>query len=328
MTKAWQKIVLWLTVSFLLCFLGIGYAQVSDFLNIQGVSNTTPPASVFITDAVPSGTGVTVNGYTGCILNSKADLSGASTVTVNVTVYNNSDVVYGYNVMKYVEGEGTYDNPDILVSTTMQKKHKDWKIEPSGYLTFPVTFSFKNGSASNKLLNSVIEFEFLPFDEIPVEDDETTVSNAMDRFEEILNTPAEHEQLNNYMDNVPNNDRNSSYISNVPGANATDISSIESLFAGNLHININGQQTNVKIMIKEENITNSYSGNEMVIYMTTDPLDTRWSTAIVYRCVFVNDNGVWKRMNDIAQGTANVCDYSSGMRWGTGSFNTDSWKAS
>ncbi len=328
MLKNWHKVIIAVSFSFLLCFFSIGYAQVTDILDIQGVSNIEPKIGVFITDTSVAD-GVTVKGFTDCVLSSTTDLNGRTEATVNVTVYNNSSVVYGYNVMKYVVDEGSYDNDQISVSTKMEKKHPDWTVQPNGYLTFPVTFTFiKGANTQNTVLNSVIEFEFLPYDEIPVEDDETTVNNAMDRFEEILNTPEEHELLDNYMDNIPSNDRNSTYISNVPGANSTDIASIESLFVGNLHININGVQTDVKIMIKEENITNSYQGNEMVIYMTTDPLDTRWATAIVYRCVFVNDNGVWKRMNDITQGKANVCDYSSGMRWGTGSFNTDSWKAS
>ncbi len=325
MIKLRYKIILWVTVFFLFCFLSLGYAQVSDTLNIQGISNTDPQRGVFITQ-VTGGTNFTVNRFIGTILNSTADLSSAATQTITVTVFNNSDTVYGYNVMTYIEGEGTYDNTNVEVSTTMKKKHPDWKIEPQGTLSFPVTFSY-NGKGTTALLNSVIEFEFLPYDEIPDQNDQSTVHNAMDRFHQILNTPEEYEALTNYMENVPGNDRNSSYISNVSGANSADIAAVEELFPGNLHININGEQTNVKIMIKKENITNSYSGDEMVIYMTTNPLTSLFGTAVVYRCVYVNDNGNWRQFSDIAPGTASICNYSTGF-WGTGSFNTDSWKAS
>lgn len=327
MLNKWQKAIIFIMVPFLLLFLSVGYAEVTDILSIQGVGEMSPPLKVYIID-VSDANGITVNGFGDCVLNSKVDLSVSQEVTVNVKVYNNTTTVYGYNVMKYVEGEETYDNTEIQVSTTMQKKHEDWKVEPYQTLTFPVTFKYaKDATKNNSVLNSVIEFEFLPFDEIPVEDDETTVSNAMDRFEDILNSPEEKVKLDGYMDNVPSNDRNSSYISNVPGANETDKNSIEELFEGSLHVNINGETANVKIMIKEENVINSYSGNEMVIYMTTDPLDKMFATAIVYRCVFVNDNGVWKRSGDMVQGTASVCNYTTGL-WGTGSFNTDRWKAS
>ena len=152
--------------------------------------------------------------------------------------------------MKYVVGSETYDNENIEITTEMKQKSEDWKVEPKGYLTFPVTFTFKKGADTSKtVLNSVVEFEFLPFDEIPDNVEETTVSNAMDRFEQILNTPEEYTQLMNYMNDPPNNDRNTTYISNVNGANETDKQSIEGLFSGNLHININGERTAVLIII-------------------------------------------------------------------------------
>lgn len=322
------KIIMCVTVAFLFAFISIGYAQLTDILDIQGTADTRAQQGVFIVD-VTSATGFSDNQYVGSILNSTADLSGKSEITVEVTVYNNSDVEYGFNVMKYVIGADTYDNENIVITTTMQKKSKDWVVKPNGYLTFPITYSFAKGAdTSNPVLNSVVEYEFLPFSEIPDNEDQTTVANAMERFRQILNTPDEKALLDGYMDNPPNNDRNTTYISNVPGANSTDIASIEGLFEGNLHININGEQANVKIMIKEQNASSAYSGNEMVIYMTTDPLDTRWATAVVYRCVFANNNGEWIQVGEMQTGTANVCDYSTGFRWGTGSFNTDSWKAS
>ena len=315
MTGFWKKSVVFAVALFLFCSLCVGYAQVSDLLDVSGTANIPPQPGVFITQ-VSAADGVTVNGYVGSALNSVVSLSGVTSRTVNVTVYNNSDVVYGYNITKYVVGSETYDNENIQVTTTMEKKDPDWTVQPHGYLTFPVTFAFvKGASTANPVLNSVVEFEFLPYDEIPDNDDETTVSNAMDRFREILNSEEEHAQLQDYMDNPPAYDRNSSYISNVPGAKDQDINAIEGLFSGNLHININGEQTDVKIMIKEQNASNNYSGNEMVIYMTTNPLNKRGS-AVVYRCVFANDNGTWIQVGDMQAGTATVCDYSWGSSWG------------
>ena len=166
------------------------------------------------------------------------------------------------------------------------------------------------------------------FDEIPDNQEETTVVNAMDRFEVILNDQVEHGKLEAYMDDTESGDRYSnSYISNVPGASDVDKAAIEELFAGNLHIMLDGQQTDVKILVKEQPISNSYSGDEMVIYMTTDSLTQRFRRAVVYRCIYANNNGTWIRISEIQEGTAPICDYSTGFTLGTGSFNTDEWKA-
>ena len=326
MTGFLKKIAVWVLIPFLFCTLCIGYAQLSDTLNIQGVVEHRPPAGVFITDVSP-GSGVTVNHHTGTIVNSTANLSGTTQVTMEVTVYNNSSVVYGYNLLKYVVGDATYDNENIQVTTTMEKKDENWTVQPYSYLTFPVTFSYvKNASTANSVLNSVIEFEFLPWDEIPDKEDETTVSNAMDRFDQVLNSAEEKALLDNYMDNPPSN-RNSSYISNVPDAAKSDIAVIEELFSGNLHVSLDGQQVDVKILIKDENVTNSYNGNEMTIYMTTDPLTRILGTAVVYRCVFAYQDGTWIRISEMTAGKARICGYD-GSIFGTGSFNTDKWEAS
>ncbi len=327
MNSKFSKFILWSALILFVCSISIGYANVTDMLNIQGTSEYTPPEGVFITE-IQTVDGITINSFKGTVINSKADLGRVTSKTINVIVYNNSNVVYGYNVMKYAVGAGTYDNENIEITTAMKQKDENWKVEPYGYLTFPVTFSFKDGSdTSNAILNSIVEFEFLPFNEIPDNVEETTVSNAMDRFEQILNTPEEKARLDAYMENT-GNDRNTSYISNVSGANSNDKAAIEELFSGNLHMNINGERHDVKIMIKREDVNGSYNGDEMVIYMTTNSLTSFFGKAVVYRCIYINDNGTWRRQGDMVEGTANICDYTTGSRFGTGSFNTDSWKAS
>ena len=194
---------------------------------------------------------------------------------------------------------------------------------------YEITFKFADGvtNFSNATLNSVLNFVFKPFDEISPEHITTPVDGALEAFRKILNTPEEYDELMDYMNNPPGWDRNSSYISNVRDANDTDKEAIEKMFSGNLHTNINGEDHDVKIMIKRENVTSSYSGDEMTIYMTTNPLTSR-GKAVVYRCVFVNDNGVWKRNGVMTEGTATICDYTFGSSLGTGSFNTNTWKAS
>ena len=77
MTDVWKKIAAWVAVSFLFCFLCVGYAQVTDILNIVGTAEVTPPASVFITD-VRAVSGVAVHAYSGTVVTSTANLSSGS----------------------------------------------------------------------------------------------------------------------------------------------------------------------------------------------------------------------------------------------------------
>jgi len=329
--KKSTKIVVCVVFSFLFCFLCIGYANLNDSLYAEGDVDIARQNGVYIFDVkVLNDANATANHYIGTVLNSTVTLpaSADASVTMEITVYNNSSEAYGYNVMKYAVGESTYDNENIHISTTIQKQHPDWKLEPQAYMTFPITFSYAEGADLTKnTLNSIVDFEFLPFEEIPENEDQTTVQNAMDRFGEILNSPTEYQTLTDQLDNSWASGRfwDTSYTSNVAGAHTNDKSVLDTLFAGNLNININGNNSEVKILIKRENVNNSYAGDEMTIYMTTDPLDTRGATAIVYRCIFVNENGTWKQLNDMVEGTAPVTNYNGFS--GTGSFNTDRWSA-
>ena len=126
---------------------------------------------------------------------------------------------------------------------------------------------------------------------------------------------------------------------------------VETLFAGQLTMMVNGKPQKAWVIIKHENLDNNektgddyklvynqygevtHRGCEMTLYMTVDPLDQRNGWAPVYATVFTCDrddagNKVsdWYRVGDSYYGQANIVGYR-GESVGTGSFVTDNWKS-
>ena len=100
-----------------------------------------------------------------------------------------------------------------------------------------------------------------------------------------------------------------------------------------MEININGKNESVTILIKREDVdgkssTGDENGNEMTVYMTTDPLTSMFGSAVVYAGVYTKAtaNSEWTLIGQMYEGTCSIKSYS-GMIWGTGSFDTDTWKS-
>lgn len=325
------KILIGVAFVLFFCMTGIGYAQLTTSLTVDGSASVEAPEAVYITNAaVKSGTDSTVHSYVDTVLKSTVNLSGSGTATVSVTVFNNTPYGYVYNGPKYVEGPDTYDNTAI---TFKEGITKGYELASGERVTFDVTFSYKSGAVANTVLNSAINFEFVPADEfIP----EIAVKGALAKFEQILNTPADYETLTEQMSDYSNNNRaNSSYVGNVVGAASEDTATLNALFTedgeNHLVLTIGGKDTNVTAMIKNENL-DGVVGNEMTIYMTAEELGFRWyqsATVTVYAAVFrKNDEGKWVQYTELMTGTASANAYSGGYLSTKDSFNTDTWKSS
>ena len=281
---------------------------------------------------------IEIVGYNGTYLNSVATLNKTKSTytTATITVYNNALETYAFNAVKYHTDK--YSNVDIVYELPVLK-HGD-QVAPGGTLEFEVVFEYKPGvNPSNYVLTSLLNFEFTPLDELP-EEEVIAVSGALGQFQNILNNvTAENSlsQLLTQMDKADANDRHDgSYIGNVGGASASDVKLLEDLFQGNLTININGQDTEVTILIKRENIdgdmtTGDSTGREMTIYLTTDTLEQKGSffnpsSAIVYAAVFTSDDEGedWYQVGTMFEGEATIKQYNG---WpGSGSFDTDTWE--
>lgn len=339
--KMWLKALLGIILSFMCLFTCVGYAQLNDELQIEGTASADMPEGLFITSVIPlgsNGANGTVNSFTTTVVNSITNLGSNKngSVTYTITVFNNTDIVYGYNGMIYTTGETTYDNTNIKTIANIERR---MAVSPGQYISFDVTVSYKNTSSiSNTVLNSIVTYEFLPLDKIPENEDEIAVNGVLDQFKDILNNdvvnyPMSYQTLVNQMNDYDANDRHdASYIGNVKGASQNDTNLLNELFAGTLSLNINGVETPVTVMIKSENADgNTANGNEMVIYMTTDDLQSSggWfssSTAPVYTAVFIsNASSEWNQIGDLYLGNATIKQYNG---WpGSGSFDTDTWAA-
>ncbi len=344
--KLWLKIICGIALSCMCLFACIGYAGFTSNMTMLGTATSEPPEGVFITNITSVGTNnatAVVNGYSMTVVNSTVNLGNNtnSTLTLTITVFNNTTVDHGYNAMIYTVGETTYDNETIVVEPQIERRTV---VEAQDYLTFDVIVSFKSGvSITNRQLNSVITYEFLPLDEIPEDEDEIAVSGVLGQFKNILNNnvvgnPNSYGQLITQMDDYNANDRhNDSYIGNVDGASGEDVTILGELFQGQLSLNINGTDTPVTLMIKEKDVDgNSVNGDEMTIYMTTDDLQKQnsgWFSqpeyapvyAAVFRKVTLEDGTTtWEQIGDMYLGSADIKRYN-GMP-GDGSFDTDNWR--
>ena len=352
--KKWITVlIIALASSLAFGFMCIGYAKVSRDLHIEGQVDHVPPEAVFIIDAKAPAEG-SVGGYVMSTLSSSVTLgaSGNSTARFEVTVYNNTSETYGYNATKHPTGEDTYTNPDISYRLIKADSGEELAfrtpVNSKSHLTFYVEFFYKDGAVpSVRELSSVLFFEFLPMTELPEDEEEVAVRGALDKFKEILNTPAQYATLTGAMDgHSAGNQR--TYIGNVVGAEGGDSATVEALFQGELTLNINGEDKPMTTLIKRENIDGSsrtgdtydrYSwwsvdGCEMVLYMTdVDLTGISYNTRVtVYAAVFTcqqdssgNPTGQWYQIGELFKGTAPVVKYEGGS--GTGSFNTDSWRS-
>ena len=172
------------------------------------------------------------------------------------------------------------------------------------------------------------------------------------KFLNILNTTSTYQQLIDVLDDKFDGSQQwtSNYVGNVGNAVDNDMMTVETLFAGQLTMIINGQTQKAWVIIKHEDIDgnpmtgddytlnytwgeHTHVGCEMTLYMTVDELDTRNGWAPVYATVFTCDRdangnivGGWYKVGDTYEGEANIVGYR-GESGGTGSFVTDNWNS-
>ena len=277
--------------------------------------------------------------------NMSADLkltsAAASSVSVDVTFYNSTDVVYYYNETQTVSSNNT--NIGYQVTGIAQKD----PVDPKSYKTLTVTFSHE-GNPGNTALLSELHFNFVvDKDSIGV----VVAQTAVDRFRDILNdvvAPDSYETLETAMNNRGGSYNKASavtYIGNVVGSSSTDSAVIESLFTTEfltMDLDGDGKAEPITMMIKRENLdgnvdtgasytyvnrNNSYTvpGVEMTIYITSqNPSSSR--TITVYAAAFTIPEGgdEWVELVPLTKGTATSNNYNG--FGASNSFNTDTWR--
>lgn len=342
--KKWAKALTLTVFSLSFCFLCIGYAALTDTLQITADAYLDVQSGVFISSAeeVASSLGnVTQIRYTGANLYSTVELNsfGSATATVKVTVYNNTDYPYVFQKIKYMPEN--YDNANIVFSLPVLKAGDT--VESGSSLTFDLVFSYKDGRASaQRVLNSVLNFEFVPPEEyIP----EIAVKGALAKFEQILNDSngesGAYDRLLAQMTAGSDERADASYIGNVTGATPEDTLILNGLFSdedgtNHLKLDIGNVETDVTAIIKREDLDGD-GVPEMSIYMTPDTITGRTGMfnntsnvqVTVYAAAYKKQGDAWVQMGELYMGKAYTAKYNGSMFFAQcDSFNTDTWISS
>lgn len=148
-------------------FLSIGYATFEAItLDINGKVTAVPQSDIYISNAEYSANinadteNSLIHQYYQTTLYSTVFLknSANSSITYNITMYNNSDAPYTFNSVQY--NEEFYDNPNIVFELEGLKKGDI--ILSKQQLTFSIKFHYKDNLAlNNSILNSYLNFKFV-----------------------------------------------------------------------------------------------------------------------------------------------------------------------
>lgn len=364
MTKR-MNVILCIALSFMVLFTSIGYASLTDNLKILGSAEISFPEGLFITNIERVGNASGLDIYTAeylpysttvdCTLSKSADRTGGS-ITYEITVLNNTKYEYAYRGLYY---QSSVNNNSYVSTTNNNKKigvvisFPNGKIvAPGDTLTFNVTYTLGSDRSTFPAKNSyrtMLNYQF----GINVESEEAAIDAIHNKFLNILNSSVTYEELITKIDDKYDgyNEWTSNYIGNVSDAVDADSMTVETLFAGQLNMVINGQTKPATVLIKHENLDNNTKtgddyvaehsnggvfrgyGCEMTLYLTTDPLTQSNGQAPVYVTVFTCDRdengnivGNWYKIGDTYIGKAPIVGYK-GEAGGTGSFITDNWVA-
>lgn len=357
--KNWMKIVLGVALSFMVLFIGVGYAALTDHLTIFGKAEITIPEGLFIIamdresysnldvcnhSFLPYSTVADVQ-----LSNSKRNTAGS--VRYKVTVFNNTKRTYAYRDEYYQDDLSGYHNnlisdnggnSNIRITTEFPNGNK---VEPGETLEFYVTYTLGGSLSRNTTYKTKVNYQF----GINVDSIEEAKEAVFEKFLNILNSPSTYKTLYERIDDKFNGQEwSSNFIGNVTASYSEDSATVEELFAGQLNLTIGNESQRVTVLIKHENVDNrrdtgddytavngnqSFSGYgcEFTLYMTTSALNNRNEKPPIYAAVFTCDRnadgscGSWYMVGEPYYGTAQIVGYEGGET--TGSFDTGTWRS-
>lgn len=154
--------------SFFMC---IGYASVNSItLNLNAIGNVSTPKKLFIADVIvnENNQNSIVNLYDETFLDAKIELlDSESTVTLSITIKNNTNYDYSFVQVDYIFGNNTYDNENVifdLIGLT-----KDDIIKSKESLTFDLVFKYDDLlNITSNILNCKLNFNFKNISGMPL----------------------------------------------------------------------------------------------------------------------------------------------------------------
>ena len=266
----------------------------------------------------------------------------SSTVVVEVTFYNNTEVSYYYNKTETISS----NNDSISYSVTGIEQKEE--VPSKTFKTLKVTFEFDSNNTSNTSLLSELHFNFV-VDKSSI--GTIVAQTAVGRFADILNNVVaddSYQTLEDAMNNRGGSFNKGSavtYIGNVSGAANADSQMIMLLFTEEflaMDLDGDGESEPITLMIKRENLDGDAStgasytytswgreytvnGVEMTIYITSEGFDS--NTLVVYAATFTKmyNETKWVQIVPLTKGTATANNYNG--YGAANSFNTDTWKS-
>lgn len=357
--KPWIKVTVGIMLSFMILFVGVGYAALSDTLAVKGSVEIEVPQGLFIIDVKQkSATNTDYHTFSHVThtttLNSIVSRkSGTGTVVYEITVLNNTQYEYAYRGLYYTT---SYKNNSYVSEKSANNKlsvvtnfPNGKLVAPGETLTFTATYTIGKNISSSLNLDTLLNYQF----GINVDSIDKAADIVHSKFLDILNNSTTYQQLIDVLDDKFDGDQQwtSNYVGNVGNAVDNDMMTVETLFAGQLTMMIDGNPQKAWVIIKHEDLDNNemtgddytlnynqyglvtHKGCEMTLYITVDALDRANQWAPVYATVFTCDKDAngnivsdWYKLGDSYYGQANIVGYR-GENGGTGSFVTDNWKS-
>ena len=317
MTKR-NVILLSVMLSFMLLFVAVGYAALTDSLHITGNVEVEgkPFEGIYISDiqiAYTSGS-ISIGSYdkihpttVSTVINS----SNRGSVTFKITVHNNTNITYWYlgqridrevgnNIQIGSSGGVTVTTKDHSSDSSQTFNTDDW-VPPQTYRDFYVTYSF--GSSATSKTTNLINFHF-----------GMKMDAVHDKFLAVLNDNITNFGYDYLADAFNDNyaDNRSAVIDNVGEYKYV----FDQLFGPNMTINVDGVETPVTVMVVRENVDGKTTGDafspsgasgcEYTVYITVDPLNSASGKAEVYAVSYTKtSSGQWIQLGQLYKGEAN-----------------------
>lgn len=353
------KIILCISLSVMCLFTAIGYAALSDNLQITGTAVATEPEYIKITNIkvensnnLSSGTasakivGLLAYQYGNATLKKQQGIGGSSaggSIKLAITVKNNTRVDQYF--LKYIKewSGGTVKLEGISAGT---------KIPSRSELTFYITIT-NTSNSDLKLKDKEILLEFSP--QFTADDTEDATKNVAEIFQNVLDgkgpdgknssitVNGKQIAANKIMDELLNrmiqNDSTGDYMGNVGNASQEQKDIINAIFE-DATIMIGNQSYSVLMLIKQQKVDKGDTW-DMVLYVTADQLTIgggEWKNnafqglnyvpvyCIVYINTGTNNNPVYEYCDHIFAGRAPVCNMDG--KFGTsnvGNIHTGLW---
>ena len=277
--KILVRVLLSISLSFACFFLCVGYASISDSLDIYGnvtaLAAEKPLTGVYITDVTEvSTTNIDKNefsfmtGTTNLSNSVSRGMGGDEGVIVyDVTIFNNTNVAYYYRDIYYQTGISEYNGNDYISdyqeggTVTIEPVFKSEddeakKLLPQESIVVRVVYTVGSYIPAEIDLNMLVNIRF----GIHVSGNDEALDMIEARFLQILNTDFTYDELIDVLDNKFDgvNDWSSNYVGNVAGATSgafsDDSVAVNNLFQNHLQMTIDGELKEVTVIIKHEDV--------------------------------------------------------------------------